>query len=274
MSSARKDIETTPLLRSHQKAKRQRITGSGDDGGMFAGRQKNRELVTYCSLCSLVGFLFGLHSTFGIKLIVILIFTGIIITVNFGSRITYLISKYRFEEEEQPRTDVFLSHSWGERGLNYSDHTKVKNLKEALELSEIDSEHESRPISIWFDEEVMFNNVRELISKGIQKSSCAIICITKDYSAKIGHWYPLFNNCYNELEEMNPHFVIPIVLEKEMLDRDNWHPLLQQKLGSLHCLDFSDIDLEIPNQILFSRKIEELKAVVIEKLRKRNSIRI
>jgi hypothetical protein len=62
---------------------------------------------------------------------------------------------------------VFLTHDWGEKGVNHRRVSKVnKILKEKYGLT------------TWFDEDRMDGDVRTTMTKGIENSMCMVIFIT------------------------------------------------------------------------------------------------
>jgi hypothetical protein len=69
---------------------------------------------------------------------------------------------------------VFLTHDWGEKGVNHSRVSKVnKMLKEKYGLT------------TWFDEDRMDGDVRTTMTEGIENSMVMIIFVTQRYQGKV-----------------------------------------------------------------------------------------
>jgi hypothetical protein len=69
---------------------------------------------------------------------------------------------------------VFLTHDWGEKGVNHGRVSKVnKMLKEKYGLT------------TWFDEDRMDGDVRTTMTEGIENSMVMIIFITQRYQGKV-----------------------------------------------------------------------------------------
>jgi hypothetical protein len=170
---------------------------------------------------------------------------------------------------------VFLTHDWGEKGVNHGRVSKVnKMLKEKYGLT------------TWFDEDRMDGDVRTTMTEGIENSMVMIIFITQRYQGKvieggsdnrdnckvrsycvshcISHFslvflcFVLFTS-FSKFEFkfgincLGHSKVIPVVMEEGMRDTSLWKGLLRAEIGNLLYVDMTSDD-----EVSFVGKCEEL----------------
>jgi len=125
------------------------------------------------------------------------------------------------EGEENERYDVFLAHDWGAAGDNFPTHEKVKRINRLLK---------EQCITTWFDDSNMGAITDVGVAEGIRQSRAVIIFITKRYSNRLENQK---NNCTKEFlyavghKEIENGEIIPVVLDKEMQDHNNWGDRLE-----------------------------------------------
>lgn len=135
--------------------------------------------------------------------------------------------------------NLFFSHDWG---VNNSNHIKVSNIVKELK---------TKGYTSWLDEENMKGNIDAAMADGIDNSQVIIICITKNYCNKINNTSRNMNkrdNCLKEWTYANTRnkLLIPIIMEKNMLDINNWPPgIVSMYLGCVFYIDFTNDKLDI-----------------------------
>jgi hypothetical protein len=186
---------------------------------------------------------------------------------------------------------VFLTHDWGEKGINHRRVSKVNQiLKEKYELI------------TWFDEDRMDGDIRTTMTEGIENSMVMIIFITQRYQKKVidggsdnrdnckvrvsrmyhssAYCFPYFFSLFRfllyfcclyiyfssslvvshhqfefkfGLRSLGHNKVIPVVMEERMRDTSLWKGLLNSEVGSLLYVDMTSDD-----ELIFFEKCEEL----------------
>eukprot|EP00959_Pyramimonas_sp_CCMP1952_P455131 9471064-Pyramimonas_sp.AAC.1 len=97
----------------------------------------------------------------------------------------------------------------------------------------------TRGIKTWFDGEQMKGNIVDQMTKGIDNSVCSVVCITKNYEAKVGGRGArgLQDNCkieYNyALNHQGVERMIPVVMESRMANPSAWRGALGAAFGSI-----------------------------------------
>ena len=109
---------------------------------------------------------------------------------------------------------LFISHAWGNDGLNRDNHKRCKQLYEKL----IEKNY-----SVWIDDNEMYGNIDSAIMKGINNAKVILICLTESYCKKINN--AVVNNlpndnCYKEWNYglFKQKLIIPIIMEPQMRD--------------------------------------------------------
>jgi len=132
------------------------------------------------------------------------------------------------------KINLFFSHDWG---LNNTNHIKVSKIVKDLK---------NKNYTCWLDEENMMGNIDAAMADGIDNSEAIIICITKNYCNKINNTSRNMNkrdNCLKEWTYANARnkLLIPIIMEKDMLNINNWPPgIVSMYLGSVFYIDFTN----------------------------------
>lgn len=86
------------------------------------------------------------------------------------------------------RTDVFLSHNWGEDEYGWENRDQV---------SLINTELTKYGYKTWFDDQKMWGNINGRISKGIVHTKGVIVFLKKKYHRKVGD-EKKYDNCQKE----------------------------------------------------------------------------
>ena len=158
--------------------------------------------------------------------------------------------------------DVFLSHDWGV-------HDKVKRINEALE---------SRSICTWFDENNVSGSIIDSMTKGIDRSTCVLVFITKAYLEKVdGSSKNILNdNCrrefdYTQRRKIGNHcMLIPVLMDPSLQDTKGWHGPVGMILGGELYFDLSNDQLwdnsSAKGAETFMDKIDELAGFIKRKV--------
>ena len=117
-------------------------------------------------------------------------------------------------------TDVFLSHNWGSDESGRDNHQRV---------SVINKELLQRGYKTWFDEDKMTGNIDEKMAKGIKQTEGVIVFLTRKYHDKVNS-NNARDNCKKEFlyasEKKTRLKMVPVVMEKCMLDTNTWNGLV------------------------------------------------
>jgi hypothetical protein len=141
---------------------------------------------------------------------------------------------------------VFLTHNWSKDDQRRDNHIRVSRINEALQR---------RGFITWFDEERMKGQIRQQMTEGIEQTSCVIVCITKSYQEKV-NTATKRDNCYYEFDlasRILPDEMIPVVMERSMLDLAAWTGRLRGELGGTVFIDMSKDE-----EMIFERKCDEI----------------
>jgi ribosomal protein L40E len=145
------------------------------------------------------------------------------------------------------KTDVFLTHDWGEDELKRSNHERVSRVNKALQ---------QKGLRTWFDEERMNGNIRDKMAEGIEETKIVVAFITEKYRNKVNSNNAI-DNCYFEFNyatlEKTGNFMIPVVMEPRMRNPRDWKGRLGAELGTHLYVDLSE-----DNPETFEKKVEEL----------------
>ena len=143
------------------------------------------------------------------------------------------------------KTDLFLSHAWGEDGI--TSHSKVAKINDALK---------KMGYVTWFDNERMVGNIREQMANGIENTKCFVAFITKRYHDKVVYG-PDTDNCRTEFDFASTRVpIIPIVLEGSMKNPRDWKGNIGLTLAPKLYIDLSG---DINNRMYLSKQLELLK---------------
>mmetsp|Transcript_22875 Transcript_22875/g.28008 ORF Transcript_22875/g.28008 Transcript_22875/m.28008 type:complete len:593 (+) Transcript_22875:300-2078(+) len=168
----------------------------------------------------------------GVGISLFIAFSGTVLTYKYQSKFVG-IWKGRCDSNQRPaqttnfqthtdetnlfKYDCFLSHAWGEEQRNGKcvDHEKVAKIKRMLD---------ERGVNTWFDGERMKTFVDRTMKQGIDDSKKFVIFITKTYMEKLDK--DQNSNCTKEFQygllDKGIEYVIPVVLEKDLLNQDIW----------------------------------------------------
>ena len=117
-------------------------------------------------------------------------------------------------------TDVFLSHNWGSDESGRDNHQRV---------SLINKELLQRGYKTWFDEDKMTGNIDEKMAKGIEQTEGVIVFLTRKYHDKVNS-NNARDNCKKAFlyasEKKTRLKMVPVVMEKCMLDTNTWNGLV------------------------------------------------
>ena len=131
------------------------------------------------------------------------------------------------------QTDVFLSHDWG---VDQSNHKRVSRINDYLK---------AKGIKTWFDEDRLGGGrLNSQLSKAIKYSSIAIVFVTANYAAKVQAGVKS-DNCWKEFNYITylDKPMIPVVMEKEMLNQKKWEDKLAIYMGKDMYVPFDDDNL-------------------------------
>ena len=146
------------------------------------------------------------------------------------------------------RTDVFLSHNWGNDETGRNNHNRVSLINKGLK--EIGYQ-------TWFDEERMEGNLAQKMARGIEQTNSVIAFITKQYHDKVKS--EDFNNCkleFNYAWTKKKKSMIVVVMEQCMLDQNIW----TGPVGFYLCGEFYiDMSGNLENEIYFSEQLKRLQ---------------
>ena len=160
------------------------------------------------------------------------------------------ISLQELRKALELKTDVFLTHNWGEGQYN---HRKVALINAGLK---------QRGLITWFDEERMTGMVMEKMCEGIDHTRCVGVFITSVYQEKVTGDNPN-DNCklefgYATIKKTSVNMV-SVVMENEMWNSRHWKGQLAMVLGDSLYTNMSDMTNE-------EAKIDELYTAIISKL--------
>ena len=134
---------------------------------------------------------------------------------------------------------VFLSHAWARDSQGRDTHERVRSLANCLREC---------GITVWFDEEQLkTGNLDAQMVRGIQQCQVFVVCLTKQYCAKINNaaFNPyLRDNCFKEwtCAQQTCKRIVPIVMESCMKNVDEWKGVVGMYLTNLFYLDASSDD--------------------------------
>ena len=142
------------------------------------------------------------------------------------------------------------------------NHDRVKRVNKMLERYSIKT---------WFDESNMSNNVNDAMTHGIDRSTCILVFITKNYIKKVDGTGPNgeADNCRYEFQyasnrKIQKHnMLIPIVMDPECWNTKEWIGQVGMKLGCELYYDLSNVDLWNENDESSCEKfVKEVEKIV------------
>ncbi len=129
------------------------------------------------------------------------------------------------EGVEVPDFDVFISHDWGKDENGTDNHERCVKIAKQLE---------EMGLRVFIDEVNMQGNIYDAISRGIDRSRCIMICITKRYMEKV-NGNDTQDNCRLEFDyalDQKPDNILPVIMESDMADRSDWTGRFKMRLGN------------------------------------------
>eukprot|EP00899_Mesostigma_viride_P015200 jgi/Mesvir1/23681/Mv18637-RA.1 len=137
---------------------------------------------------------------------------------------------------------LFLTHDWGSDTHGRDNHKRVALINQALK---------KQGFTTWFDEERMVGHIRQQMCAGIDGSRAVLVFVTARYMGKVNSDED--DNCEAEfgyaLKQKKSKFMVPIVMEREMLDTAKWVGNLGMSLASklyIPMVEDSDIHANMP----------------------------
>ena len=120
---------------------------------------------------------------------------------------------------------VFLSHDWGENGIN---HLFVKRVREKLR---------SVGISAWFDEELIDRapDMQVAMSSGIDNSAIVLCFITLDYLEKVNQGDSRDNCCFEfgyAFQQKGSNGMVAVVVDDRSTDTRDWRGKVGGAIGN------------------------------------------
>jgi hypothetical protein len=157
--------------------------------------------------------------------------------------------------------DCFLSYSDGADSSGRNIVERVQRINAALK---------ARGLMTWMGERGVGQQVIQQVCSGIDKSRCMITFLTRGYIDRVLKNSPT-DNCSMEfnynLRRKHPHNIIPVVLEKEIMNPATWTGPIGVVLGEIPCVNMVDegrfdaqIDELYQRVILFSKAAEKFFA--------------
>ena len=147
------------------------------------------------------------------------------------------------------RTDIFLSHNWGNDEYGRNNHQRVSFINEKLKLS---------GFRTWFDEEQLTGNIDEEMARGIEETKGVIVFITQRYYNKV-NGKKAGDNCQKEFQHASKiktrAKMVPVVMEKVMCDLNPWLGLVGINIGGEKYIDMSG---DIEDETYLSQQMELL----------------
>jgi hypothetical protein len=153
---------------------------------------------------------------------------------------------------QEKRTHVFLTHNWSKDNEDRDNHIRVSRINHGLQR---------RGFITWFDEDRMKGQIRQQMTVGIDETCCVLVCITKTYQEKV-NTASRKDNCYYEFDlasRVLPDEMIPVVMEKAMLNPGEWKGRLRGELGGMIYFDMSKDE-----DVVFERKCDEIASRINE----------
>ena len=156
---------------------------------------------------------------------------------------------YSCRSEIEPRTDVFLSHNWGEDESGRDNHQRVTIINNELKV---------RGYKPWFDEEKMSGNIDRKMAQGIAQTEGVVVFLTRKYQKKVNS-NNAKDNCQKEFmyatRTQTRTRIVAVVMEKCMCNISTWSRLVDFHLGGEIYVDMSG---DFDNKTYLSQQMEVL----------------
>ena len=134
--------------------------------------------------------------------------------------------------------DAFISHTWAKDSVGRDNHKRAIAIADGLH---------KRGIKCWLDKNqmILMEDIVGQMTKGIDNSSVVIACITREYIKKVsGQGFNGPNdNCKIEFDyavrRKTSRFIIPVIMEPECLNTNEWIGAVGAYLGGLMYINLS-----------------------------------
>lgn len=147
------------------------------------------------------------------------------------------------------RTDVFLSHNWGEDEYGWENRDQV---------SLINTELTKYGYKTWFDDQKMWGNINGRISKGIAHTKGVIVFLKKKYHRKVGD-EKKYDNCQKEFmfptRNKPKKKMVAVLMEEAIREINTWNKLVDFHLSGEMNIDMS---CDFQKKTYFSQQVEGL----------------
>ena len=129
------------------------------------------------------------------------------------------------------KTDIFLSHNWGDDKHGRNNHERVAIINKKLnELG----------YKTWLDEKQMYGNIQKRMAEGIENTQGVLVFVTKKYQEKVNQTDNPNDNCLLEFnhatDKVTTSKMIAIVMEK---DTTEWTGVFSMHLKQKMYVDFT-----------------------------------
>lgn len=145
-------------------------------------------------------------------------------------------------------TDVFLSHDWGDDGIN---HLRVSNVNRRLKAGK-------GLLTTWFDEERMQGGVRKAMRTGIENADVVVVFLTSRYLQKVNSDDKTDSCCYEfnyAFEQKTNNKMVVVVLEPSLRNPRKWGGAVGAALADNLYVDMCD-------EPISDTKIQQLKVLI------------
>jgi len=141
--------------------------------------------------------------------------------------------------------DAFLSYAWGKE---QATHYKVLNIGERLRKQDV---------RVWLDADQMIGDTSSAMANGIDHSRSMVVFITEEYVNKVNGKGAKGSaeNCLAEFTYGGSNgldYLIPVVLEKKMLDQKLWVGTFGLRIGK------TLIFIDLSGASTFDEELKEL----------------
>lgn len=146
------------------------------------------------------------------------------------------------------RTDVFLTHDWGQDGSN---HLRVADINRRLTAG-------ADAVTTWFDEERMQGDVREAMRNGIENADVVVVFLTSRYLEKVNKG-DRRDNCKYEFEYAfeckGDTKMVTVVLDPALRNPRGWGGVVRAAVGHILYVDMCEDPIS-------EKKIRQLKELI------------
>ena len=149
----------------------------------------------------------------------------------------------------EPRTDVFLSHNWGEDESGRYNHQRVRIINKELKV---------RGYNTWFDEEKISGNIDTKMAQGIAQAKGVIVFLTRKHLEKV-NGNNARDNCQKEFmyatRTQTRTRIVVVVMEKSLCNISTWSGLVDFHLGGEMYVNMSG---NFKSKTYLSQQMEDL----------------